>query len=154
MKREPLPRNLTLSIPRGFMELHILRILGKPHYGYEIMKRIADECIYWKPSPGSVYPMLQKLKASGFITEKTKGKRKMYILTKEGEERIKRFEMRKHEMRQKMAAMFRMMGADHGRELWKGLDVFDKIRKDPEKLKRAMRLKEDFQRRLKALAEE
>jgi DNA-binding PadR family transcriptional regulator len=154
MKKDPLSRKLTLSIPRGFMEIHILRILDSPHYGYEIMKHITEECVHWKPSPGSVYPMLQKLKASGFITEKTKGKRNMYVLTKEGEERIRKFEQHKTEMKQKMVAMFRIMGADHGRELWKGLDIFEKIRKDPEKLKKAMRLKEQFQKRLQAIAEE
>ncbi len=155
MKKDSLPGKLTLSIPRGFMEMHILRILDKPHYGYEIMKRISEECACWKPSPGSVYPMLQKLKANSFITEKTKGKRKIYVLTKEGEERIKKFELHKAEMKQKMVAMFRMMGeTGHGRELWKGLDIFDKIRRDPEKLKKALRLKEEFQRRLQALAEE
>ena len=154
MKKHSLPDKPMLSIPRGFMEMHILRILDKPHYGYEIMKHIAEECVYWKPSPGSVYPMLQKLNDAGFIAEKPKGKRKIYILTKEGEERIKRFEQHKAEMRQKMMAMFRMIGAEHGRELWKGLDVFEKIRKDPAKLKKAMRLKEDFQRKLQRIAEE
>ena len=97
----PKPFRPTFSIPRGFMEMHMLRILETPRHGYDIMKRIEQECPCWKPSPGSVYPMLQKLKKLGFITEKDMGKRKVYSLTKNGRERLRKFDSYKSEIKEK-----------------------------------------------------
>jgi len=143
------------SIPRGFMEMHILKVLQTPHHGYEIMKHIEQECVYWKPSPGSVYPLLRKLKKGGLITEKKSGKRNVYTLTKSGIEQIKKFDSCRKEIKEKMIALFRMMGEDNATDEFKnGFDIFNKIHKDPVKRKRAAKLREDFHRQLKALAEE
>jgi DNA-binding PadR family transcriptional regulator len=153
--RRPIPDKLTFSIPRGFMEMHILRILRTPHHGYEIIKHIEQECTYWKPSPGSVYPILQKLQKAGLITEKDSGKRKVYTITKAGKERIKKFDSYKNEIREKMAELFRMMGEeDHIHEFTKGFEIFQKIRKDPAKMRKVAELRRKFLQDLKSLAEE
>lgn len=142
------------SIPRGFMEMHILRILETPQHGYEIIKHIEQECLYWKPSPGSVYPMLQKFKNGGLITEKTIGKRNIYTLTKTGMERVKKFDLYKNEIKEKMVALFRMMGEENISYIEKSFDILEKIKRDPAKLKKAANLKKKFIQDLEALERE
>jgi DNA-binding PadR family transcriptional regulator len=144
---------MSFSIPRGFMEMHILRILATPHHGYEIIKHIEDGCA-WKPSPGSVYPMLRKLQKAGLITEKTSGKRKVYTLTKSGKERIKRFDVYKDEVKQKMISLFRMMGEDRISYIEKSFDLLESLKRDPAKLARAIKLRKKFLEELEALAKE
>jgi len=151
MKANALPEKMTFSIPRGFMEMHILRILERPHHGYEIMKHIEQECVYWKPSPGSVYPMLLKLKRAGLITEKDVGNRKVYTITKEGRERVKRFDLYKNEIKEKMVELFRMMGEENTLHIEKGFDIFERIKRDPAKLIKAAKLRKKFMEDLEAL---
>lgn len=153
MKGRPLPGKMMFSIPRGFMEMHILGILETPHHGYEIIKHIEQECAYWKPSPGSVYPILGKLKKSGLITETDRGNRKVYRLTQSGRERVKKFDSYKKEIKEKMIALFRMMGED-ARIMNPRKELLEKIRKDPAKLRKAARLREEFHRKMMELAEE
>jgi DNA-binding PadR family transcriptional regulator len=155
MKGGPLPEKMMFSVPRGFMEMHILRILRKPRHGYEIIKHIEQECTYWKPSPGSVYPILGKLKKAGLITEKKKGRKNVYTITKVGMEKLKTFDSYKGEIKEKMTALFRMMGEDaHITGFEKGFGLFEKIGKDPAKIKKAARLREEFHRKMVELAEE
>jgi len=155
MEGKALPEKLMFSIPRGFMEMHILRILESPHHGYEIIKHMEQECVYWKPSPGSVYPILQKLKKAGLITEKAMGRKNVYTITKSGREKLKKFDLYKDEIKEKMISLFRMMGEDaHIADFEKGFEMFEKIRKDPAKLRKATKLKKEFNRRMIALVEE
>ena len=139
------------SVPRGFMEMHILRILENPHHGYEIIKHMEQECMYWKPSPGSVYPMLRKLKKGGLIKEKTVGKRKIYTLTKQGMETIKRFDLYKNEIKEKMIELFRIMGEENIPYIEKSFNILEKIKKDPAKLAKATKLRKKFIMDLEAL---
>jgi DNA-binding PadR family transcriptional regulator len=155
MKGKDLPERMVFSVPRGFIEMHILRILQTPHHGYEMIKRLEQECTYWKPSPGSVYPILRKLKKSGLIAETDSGNRKVYRLTQSGRKRIKKFDSYKNEIKEKMTALFRMMGEDaNAADARKGFELFEKIRKDPAKRKKASRLREEFRRKMMELAEE
>jgi DNA-binding PadR family transcriptional regulator len=155
MKAKAFPRNMAFSIPRGFMEMHILRILENPHHGYEIIKHMEQECVYWKPSPGSVYPILQKLKKAGLITEKKRGRKNVYTITKAGREKMKRVDLYKGEIKDKMVSLFRMMGANsQAADFERGFEVVEKIRKDPAKMRKAAKLREEFRRRMAELAEE
>lgn len=155
MKGETSPGKMMFSIPRGFMEMHILRILQTPHHGYEIIKHVEQECTYWKPSPGSVYPILRKLKKAGLVAETDSGNRKVYKLTQAGRERVKKFDSYRSEMKGKMTALFRMMGEDtHITGFEKGFGLFEKIRKDPTKIRKAAKLREEFHRKMMELAEE
>jgi DNA-binding PadR family transcriptional regulator len=147
-------KRMMFSVPRGFMEMHILSILENPHYGYEIIKHIEQECVYWKPSPGSVYPMLQKLKKGGLITKKSIGKKNVYTITKSGRKRIKKFDLYKDEVKDKMIAIFKLMGEHNVCYIEKSFDVFEKIKRDPVKLKKAAGLRKKFIEELEALERE
>jgi DNA-binding PadR family transcriptional regulator len=87
----PLRRWLrhTASVPKGFLRYHVLRLLKeKPMSGSEIMETIekrTDE--RWKPSPGSVYPLLAWLQENGYTEEMPTEESgiKRYRLTDKGE---------------------------------------------------------------------
>jgi DNA-binding PadR family transcriptional regulator len=78
----------TAMVPKGFVRYQVLESLSeKPKSGSEIMSEIEERTDgRWKPSPGSIYPLLAWLQDNGHIkelpTEQTGMKR--YELTKTG----------------------------------------------------------------------
>jgi DNA-binding PadR family transcriptional regulator len=60
-------------------------LIDGPAYGYELMKRLEEKADgRWRPSPGSVYPMLQQLEDEGLISSTEDGGRKTFALTESG----------------------------------------------------------------------
>ncbi len=70
--------------PHGFrsgLRFFVLILLsGGPKSGYEIAKEL-EARTGWRPSPGSLYPLLFKLEAAGFIKKNEDG---LYELTDSG----------------------------------------------------------------------
>ncbi|MDG6936864.1 MAG: helix-turn-helix transcriptional regulator [Nitrososphaerota archaeon] len=66
---------------RGWLRPVVLKLLGeRPMNGIEIMDRIQEMSMGWyRPSPGSVYPLLEQMSAEGLISKNKDGK---YELTK------------------------------------------------------------------------
>ncbi len=58
-------------VPKGFLRYHVLEALTeKPMSGSELMNEIQKHTGgAWKPSPGSIYPLLAFLKDSTYIKE-------------------------------------------------------------------------------------
>jgi len=79
----------TASVPKGFLRYYVLKMLKeKPMSGSEIMSEIERETGgRWKPSPGSVYPLLAWFQDNGYIKEVPKEESgiKRYTLTERGE---------------------------------------------------------------------
>lgn len=119
------------SVPRGLLQYLILKTLqSKPMTGTEIMKAFekrSNEIIQtidahsegaWKPSPGSIYPLLKKLNAAGFI-EPVEVQSKIYKLSEDGEAHLKEFHEKKGDLTHK---------ARLGRMLWlQFLDPIDQM---------------------------
>ena len=61
----------TASVPKGLLRYYALDLLrDKPMSGSEIMEEIARQTGgRWKPSPGSIYPLLGRLHRSGYSEE-------------------------------------------------------------------------------------
>ncbi|MHA1972636.1 MAG: PadR family transcriptional regulator [Candidatus Hodarchaeales archaeon] len=89
-------------VPRGFLRINILKILEMgPKYGYEIMKLI-EEISDWKPSPGSIYPSLNKLIDLGLIERQESEKRRIYYkITKDGKEFLRDFKEKIEHIKEK-----------------------------------------------------
>lgn len=71
---------------RGDVRTAVLAVVADgPRHGYEIIQEItARSGGQWKPSPGSVYPMLSQLEDEGLVrSEQTEGRRVVH-LTEEG----------------------------------------------------------------------
>jgi DNA-binding PadR family transcriptional regulator len=64
---EPSPRYHVA--PRGLLGFYALLSIGKkPMSGYDLMREIEEKTKRaWRPGPGSVYPVLQKLAKQGYI---------------------------------------------------------------------------------------
>ncbi|MEM1574056.1 MAG: PadR family transcriptional regulator [Candidatus Methanomethylicaceae archaeon] len=77
------------TVPKGFLRYQVLELLNeKPMSGSEIMNEIekrTNGC--WKPSPGSIYPLLAWLQDNGYIIEVKKEEGvKRYTLTEKGKQ--------------------------------------------------------------------
>jgi DNA-binding PadR family transcriptional regulator len=96
----------TASVPKGFLRYHVLRLLkDKPMSGSEIMREIKKRTNgRWKPSPGSVYPLLAWLQDSGYTKETPKKEKgiKRYMLTEKGEKFFKEQTKLSEKLRRKL----------------------------------------------------
>jgi DNA-binding PadR family transcriptional regulator len=78
----------TAAVPKGFLRYCVLKLLSeKPMSGSEIMQEIEKQtegC--WKPSSGSVYPLLTWLQDKGYTKEAPEQETgiKRYTLTEKG----------------------------------------------------------------------
>jgi len=79
---------LTSGVPRGLLQFLVLKLLTeKAMSGAEIVEKIEQETSgRWKPSPGSIYPLLARLHDKGYTNESPNGESgvKRYVLTHEG----------------------------------------------------------------------
>ena len=80
--------------PRGLLLHYILHSISvKPRHGYEILQEIEGKTEgTWRPGVGSVYPILKKLLASGYIQADERGSldnRRVYSITEKGIEEMK-----------------------------------------------------------------
>ncbi len=86
----PLRRWLrhTASVPKGLLRFYVFKLLkDKPMSGSEIMEAVQKQTGgQWKPSPGSVYPLLTWLRENNYTIELPKEVTgiKRYMLTEKG----------------------------------------------------------------------
>jgi len=77
----------TAMVPKGFIRYRVLEALNeKPMSGSELMEEIEKHTGgFWKPSPGSIYPLLAWLQDQGCVKElPTENGMKRYELTQSG----------------------------------------------------------------------
>jgi DNA-binding PadR family transcriptional regulator len=77
----------TAMVAKGFIRYRVLEALNeKPMSGSEIMNEIEKQAAgFWKPSPGSIYPLLSWLRDNGSVKElPTENGLKRYELTENG----------------------------------------------------------------------
>ena len=77
----------TVGVPRGLLRFLVLKMISeKPMSGAEIVEEIEKQTGSWKPSPGSIYPLLASLHKKGFTKELPKDELgfKRYSFTEEG----------------------------------------------------------------------
>ncbi len=83
----------TEGVPRGLLRFIVLKFLAeRPFSGSEIVGKITRETGgKWKPSPGSIYPLLAGLQEKGFTQESLSVENGMrhYSLTNSGQEFFK-----------------------------------------------------------------
>ena len=82
----------TISAPKGLLKILILDIASKsPSSGVELAQRISDMTEgAWKPSPGSIYYILERLLRGELISEifsTSKGQKK-YVTTSRGKAQL------------------------------------------------------------------
>jgi DNA-binding PadR family transcriptional regulator len=72
--------------PRGNVRAAVLALLvEEPRHGYAIMTELTERSGgLWRPSPGSVYPVLQQLQDEGLVTAEESEGRKVFSITQAG----------------------------------------------------------------------
>ncbi len=71
---------------KGVLKFVLLDLLkDKPTHGYDLIRALEERFHgFYSPSPGSVYPILQKLQDKGFVTSTEDEGKKTYTITKSG----------------------------------------------------------------------
>jgi DNA-binding PadR family transcriptional regulator len=93
-------------VPKGFLRRYILELLSdKPMSGSEIMSEIERQTNgQWRPSPGSIYPLLSWLGERGFIKEDAvEAGMKRYALTEQGKTLLEDLTKIKDAMRERLS---------------------------------------------------
>ncbi len=129
----------TAMVPKGFLRYKVLKLLGeKPMSGSEMMTEIDKQTSgHWKPSPGSIYPLLAWLQDRGYIQEAAEQETgiKRYTLTDEGKTLLGELDKKREQMRKRFS--------DTGPGPWfmepMGPMWFEFYPERPTELRRAMR---------------
>ena len=78
----------TASVPKGLLRVFVFKLLKeKPMSGSEIMDEVEKQTDgQWRPSPGSIYPLLRWLRKNGYAQELPRQPTgvKRYVLTDKG----------------------------------------------------------------------
>lgn len=77
----------TVGVPRGLLKFLVLKMINeKPMSGAEIVEEIKKQTGSWKPSSGSIYPLLARLHKKGLTKELPTDEQgfKRYSFTHEG----------------------------------------------------------------------
>ena len=74
----------------GRLRLYLLKLLEEsPRHGYEVIRLLEDRFLgLYAPSPGTIYPRLQRLEAEGLVTQSQEGGRKVYRITDAGRQEL------------------------------------------------------------------
>jgi len=90
------------SVPKGLLRYYVLRLLNeKSMSGSEIMNEVERRTDgRWKPSPGSIYPLLAWLQDNGYIkgVPEQEAGIKRYTLTDQGKAFLQEHVKRKEEL--------------------------------------------------------
>jgi len=99
----------TAIVPKGFIRYQVLELLSeKAMSGSEIINEIEKRTEgLWKPSPGSIYPLLSWLQDNNYLKELPveEGGMKRYALTEKGKALLEEQRRIKMEFRQKAKFM-------------------------------------------------
>jgi DNA-binding PadR family transcriptional regulator len=76
----------------GMLRLYLLKLLDEsPRHGYDVIRLLEDRFMgLYAPSPGTIYPRLQRLEAEGLVTQSQEGGRKVYRITEAGRQELRR----------------------------------------------------------------
>jgi DNA-binding PadR family transcriptional regulator len=74
----------------GRLRLYLLKLLEEsPRHGYDVIRLLEDRFMgLYAPSPGTIYPRLQRLEAEGLVTQSQEGGRKVYRITDAGRQEL------------------------------------------------------------------
>ncbi len=115
---------------QGNLRMIILKALeSTPCSGYDLMDRIAKQ-LGKKPSPGSMYPLLESLHKQGRIRKKVEGRKNVFSLTQQGRSEVKKLSKMKEELFRNMEKNVRMWGMLCGEDVSAQMQALHKMRTD------------------------
>lgn len=93
-----------------------MQLKDTPKSGYDLMASIKQVTGSWKPSAGSMYPLLKNLKKQGLLTQSIKGRKKIFSLTQKGHHYITNIAKQKNRLLQHISESVSVMEAVCGKE--------------------------------------
>ena len=101
---------------KAVLKMFILKQLAKRKMsGYEIMKK-CEEILGYRPSAGSIYPLLKAMEEKKIIVGKKEGRKIVYALSEKGKKFIKGIEDAKEEFYKKLNSQIKAMAEIFGDE--------------------------------------
>ena len=96
---------------RGYLKLIVLKAIAEgPKSGYALMKHV-ENSTGSKPSSGSMYPLLEQLKADKILTTRGVGRTTEYTLTQIGKNALDELETKRAKIADNFADGMRMLSA-------------------------------------------
>lgn len=114
---------------KGFLKLAVLHELSEgERTGYDLMSNIGDN-FGKKPSPGSMYPLLNDLHNARLIRSKLAGRRKIYSLTDRGKTSVKKLCKTKQMLMEKHIELFTdIIGPEAKEHIRRMTEILDKLK--------------------------
>jgi DNA-binding PadR family transcriptional regulator len=78
--------------------------------GYSLMKHIKEHTGCWKPSSGSIYPLLEDMLKNKHVSMEKKGRKKLYTLTKKGKDEFEHMSHKRFEFIDRMLDGIKVYG--------------------------------------------
>ena len=115
----------------GYLRLIVMKTLSNRKLsGYDLIMQIEKDTGTWKPSFGSIYPLLEKLLKEKLVEVEVQGRRKLYFLTNEGKKYLGIIDKSKNALVDKMIATWNAFGKiTDRRELGFMLEILNSVKK-------------------------
>ncbi|MBI4451837.1 PadR family transcriptional regulator [Candidatus Woesearchaeota archaeon] len=98
--------------------------------GYDLIKEIEKSTGTWKPSFGSIYPLLEKLLKERLVDFEVEGRKKVYFLTSEGKKHLKVIDKSKNFLIDRLITTWKAFGRiTDKREVNFMMEVFNSLKK-------------------------
>lgn len=115
----------------GYLRLIVMKTLSNRKLsGYDLIKQIEKDTGTWKPSFGSIYPLLEKLLKEKLVNVEIQGRKKNYFLTNEGKKYFNIIDKSKNTLIDKLIATWNVFGKiTDRREMGFMLEIFNSLKK-------------------------
>ena len=100
----------------GYLRHIVMKtLLNRKLSGYDLIKQIERDSS-WKPSYGSIYPLLEKLLKEKLVQIEIQGRKKIYCLTEDGKKYIHAMDGHKNSFVGKLIAHWRAFSRIHDKK--------------------------------------
>ena len=115
----------------GYLRLIVMKTLANRKLsGYDLIKQIEKDTGTWKPSFGSIYPLMEKLLKEKLVKVEVQGRKKLYYLTNEGKKHLSIIDKSKNALVDRMIATWNAFGKiTDRRELGFMLEILNSVKK-------------------------
>ncbi len=128
-------RKMVHSTIQGYLKILVFKALQEgPKSGYSLMKYIYEK-VGIRPSPGSIYPLLEQLKKENLVAAKRTGRTLEYRLTPQGKQKSALIEEKRQECVQNIVSAMKMMSALTGEDFSMPQQMIESMQKGEEPFK-------------------
>ncbi len=115
----------------GYLRHIVMKtLLSRKLSGYDLTKEIEKSTGTWKPSFGSIYPLLEKLLKEKLVDFELEGRKKVYFLTNEGKKHLAVIDKSKNFIVDRLITTWKAFGRiSDKREVNFMMEVFNSLKK-------------------------